>query len=127
MNGALMTFSVLVVEDEVLLRMEAVDMVEDAGFRAYEAGSADEAIRVLEQHPDIDVLFTDIDMPGSMDGLRLARYVSKRWPPITLIVTSGHVKVDVKQLPEAGLFLSKPYPPRQIMHVLSGLAASAQG
>src|SRR5438270_804390 len=80
---------VLIVEDEILVRMSAVDMVEDAGFHAISASDADEAIRLLESRNDIRAMFTDIQMPGSMDGLRLARVVRSRWPPVALIVTSG--------------------------------------
>ena len=80
---------VLVVDDEVLVRTVAVDMVEQAGFEVIEASNADEAIRILESRQDIRAVFTDIQMPGSMDGLRLAQSVRDRWPPVALIVTSG--------------------------------------
>lgn len=80
---------VLVVEDDFLLRMDAVDMVRAAGFEAVEAGNADEAISILEARPNIHVVFTDIQMPGSMDGLKLAKFVRDRWPPIKIVATSG--------------------------------------
>ena len=70
--------------------MDAATFIEDAGFAVYEASNSDEAIRVLETTDNIRVVFTDINMPGSIDGLKLARYVRGRWPPIKLIVTSGH-------------------------------------
>jgi CheY-like chemotaxis protein len=76
--------TVLVVEDEALLRLGIVDGLEDAGFTVLEAATADAAILLLEAHPSIDLLFTDIDMPGSMDGMRLAAVVGRRWPPIRL-------------------------------------------
>jgi CheY-like chemotaxis protein len=114
---------VLIVEDEMLIRMGAIDMVEDAGFKAYEAANADEAIALLEKHADIAILFTDIDMPGSMDGLKLAHYVRGRWPPVKIIVTSGHVKVSDRDMPSDSVFFSKPYPAEQITGKLRELAA----
>jgi CheY-like chemotaxis protein len=84
--------NVLVVEDEMLLRMRAVDIVEDAGFRSVEAVNADEALSILESRSDISLLFTDIQMPGSMDGLKLAHAVHDRWPSIKIILVSGPVK-----------------------------------
>lgn len=100
---------VLVVEDEFLLRMNAVEMIEEAGFDVVEAGNADEAIAILEARPDIHVVFTDIQMPGSMDGLKLARFVRGRWPPIKIVATSGHHKYFDGDLPEGSIFLQKPY------------------
>ena len=99
---------VLIVEDEVILRFNAVSIAEDAGFEVLEAANADEAIILLESHTDIRILFTDIDMPGSMDGLRLSRAVRDRWPPIKIILTSGHVKVQVGDIPDGSLFFTKP-------------------
>ena len=90
--------AVLIVEDEPLIRMGAVVLIEDAGFEVYEAGSADDAIALLEVHKEICLIFTDVDMPGSMDGLKLAHYVRGRWPPVKIIVTSGHVKVSEESL-----------------------------
>jgi CheY-like chemotaxis protein len=115
---------VLVVEDEFLLRMNAVDMIEDAGFEVVEAANADEAIAVLESRLDITVVFTDIQMPGSMDGLKLAQAVRGRWPPIKIIATSGQISVAQKDLPEGGRFVSKPYSPNQITGVLRELTAA---
>src|ERR1700759_4712066 len=100
---------VLIVEDEFLLRMNAVDMIAAAGFEAIEASNADEAIEILESRLDITVVFTDIQMPGSMDGLKLARAVRGRWPPIKIITTSGRVHLDERELPTGGRFLPKPY------------------
>src|SRR5215213_6741680 len=80
---------VIVVEDEALIRTNAVDMVEEAGFEAIAASDADEAIRILESRNDIRAVFTDVQMAGSMNGIRLARVVRNRWPPVALIVTSG--------------------------------------
>ena len=110
---------VLIVEDELLLRMNAVDMIEAAGF---EAANADEAIEILEARRDIGVVFTDIQMPGSTDGLKLACAVRGRWPPIKIVATSGHVGVAQTDLPEGGRFLPEPYSPGQVMDVLRELA-----
>ena len=83
-----LSFPVLVVDDETLIRMHAVSAIEDAGYTVYEAVDADHAIAIIEKHPDIRVMFTDVNMPGSMDGIMLAHYVRNRWPPIVIIVTS---------------------------------------
>ncbi|MGW5837842.1 response regulator [Methylorubrum extorquens] len=117
------SIAVLVVEDDALLRAEAVDLCIEAGFRAYEARDADQAIRLLERHSEIHVLFTDIEMRGSMDGLKLAHAVRKRWPPVSIMVTSGRRKVTKEDLPENGLFFAKPYPPDDIVKALNGIAA----
>jgi CheY-like chemotaxis protein len=115
---------VLIVEDELLLRLNAVDMIEAAGFDVVEAANADEAIAILERRFDITVVFTDIQMPGSMDGLKLARAVRGRWPPIKILATSGHVSVSQDDLPEGGRFVSKPYSPNQITGMLRELIAA---
>ncbi len=114
---------VLIVEDEFLLRMDAVDMIKDAGFEVVEAANADQAIEILEARLDITVVFTDIQMPGSMDGLRLAQAVRGRWPPIKIVATSGRVNVREKDLPEGGRFLPKPYSPREVTGVLRELTS----
>ncbi len=120
-------FAVLVVEDEPILLMSAMDLAEEAGFNAYGATNADEAIHLLEEHDDIRILFTDVDMPGSMDGLRLAHAVRDRWPPVTIIVTSGHAKLSIADLPLDGTFVPKPYVPelllRQLRNIGERLAA----
>jgi CheY-like chemotaxis protein len=99
---------VLVVEDEMLLRMRAVDMVEDAGYTSVEAVDADEAVAILESRSDIALLFTDVQMPGSMDGLKLAHTVHKRWPPIKIILVSGQLKLDTVEIPIDSRFFGKP-------------------
>ena len=116
---------VLIVEDEFLLRMNAAEMIGDAGFNVAEAGNADEAIAILEARPDIRVVFTDIQMPGSMDGLKFARFVRGRWPPIKIVATSGFVNVAKDDLPEGSRFLTKPYRPAQIIATLRELTAAA--
>jgi CheY-like chemotaxis protein len=113
---------VLIVEDEVLIRMEAVHMVEDAGFTVVEASTADEAINILEGRCDIRAVFTDINMPGSMDGLRLSHAIRDRWPPIRLIITSG-LGLNGRQMPENAGFLSKPYSAEHISATLRELFA----
>jgi CheY-like chemotaxis protein len=99
---------VLVVEDEMLLRMQAVDMVEDAGYASVEAVDADEAVEVLESRSDIALLLTDIQMPGSMDGLKLAFAVHERWPPIKIILVSGKLKLSKIDIPPDSRFFGKP-------------------
>src|SRR3954463_13527800 len=96
--------NVLVVEDEMVLRMRAVDIVEDAGFTPVEAINADEAIAILESRSDIDLLFTDIQMPGSMDGLKLAHAVHDRWPSIKIILVSGQIKPSDSEKPADARF-----------------------
>ena len=98
---------VLLVEDELLPRMDAAAMVAEAGFEVVEAGDADEAIAILESRRDIGIVFTDIQMPGSMDGLKLAHAIRGRWPPIRIVATSGLVDVGEKDLPEGGRSLPK--------------------
>jgi CheY-like chemotaxis protein len=105
---------VLVVEDEPFILSDAVTMIHDAGFEAIEATSADEAIDILTARSDIRVVFTDIEMPGSMDGLRLARAVREKWPPVELIVTSGKRNLADADLPARGRFIGKPYTARQL-------------
>jgi two-component system, response regulator PdtaR len=100
---------ILIVEDEFLIREDAAETIEKAGFAVIQAGNADEAIAILEARSNIHVIFTDIQMPGSMDGLKLARFVRDRWPPIKILATSGFVKVGPDDLPAGGEFLTKPY------------------
>jgi CheY-like chemotaxis protein len=115
---------VLVVEDEYFLRINAVLMIEDAGFDVLEAASADQAIEILEARPDVHVIFTDIQIPGSMDGLKLAHAVRGRWPPIKIIATSGRVNIRADDLPEGGRFLPKPYGPEEIAGTLRELVGA---
>jgi CheY-like chemotaxis protein len=116
------TPAVLIVEDEPLVRLCAVETVEGAGFEVIEAANADEAIRILESRSDIRVVFTDIHMPGSMDGLKLAHAVRNRWPPIKIIVTSGRERVAEQDLPAGGRFFAKPYDPSEIKDALRAWA-----
>ena len=113
---------VLVVEDEFFGRSHAVNLVEDAGYTAVEAKNADEAIAILERRKDIRIVFTDINMPGSIDGLKLAHAIRKRWPPIELIVASGHFHLSDDDMPERGRFFSKPYSDQEIISTLHHFA-----
>ena len=108
--------AILVVEDDFLIRANAIDMVRELGFEAIEAVDADHAISLLEAYPDlpISVVFTDIQMPGSMDGLRLAAVIRHRRPPVALLVTSGQVDPPAQELPSGARFLPKPYLPQQL-------------
>jgi two-component sensor histidine kinase len=107
--------NVLVVEDEMVLRMRAVDIVEDAGFTAVEAVDADQALSILESRSDISLLFSDIQMPGSMDGLKLAHAVHDRWPSIKIILVSGHVKLSDADTPADSRFFGKPLDAKQMI------------
>jgi two-component sensor histidine kinase/CheY-like chemotaxis protein len=113
--------NVLVVEDEMVLRMRAVDIVEDAGFMPIEAVNADEAIAILESRSDIDLLFTDIQMPGSMDGLKLAHAVHDRWPAIKIILVSGQVKPSDAERPADSRFFGKPLGVGQMINELQAM------
>ena len=106
---------VLVVEDEMVLRMRAVDIVEDAGFTALEAINADQALAILEQRSDISLLFSDIQMPGSMDGLKLAFAVHDRWPDIKIILVSGRVNPSTEDKPAESRFFGKPIESEQMI------------
>jgi CheY-like chemotaxis protein len=115
---------VLVVEDDFLIRIGAVEMIEAAGFDIVEAANADEAMKILEVRLDITVVFTDIQMPGSMDGLKLAAAIRGRWPPIKIVATSGIVDVRKVDLPEGGRFLPKPYSSAEIVGTLRELTSA---
>ena len=106
---------VLVVEDEMLLRMRAVDMVEDAGFTPVEAVDAEEAVAILASRSDIALLFTDIQMPGTMDGLMLAHAVHARWPRIKIILVSGQLKLAGIDIPADSRFFGKPLVAREMI------------
>jgi len=115
---------VLVVEDEPLQRMMAIDLVEDAGFEAIGAADAEQAVRILEARSDIRIVFTDIDMPGSIDGMMLAAAIRDRWPPIEIIITSGHIREEEVVLPVRGVFFPKPYDTRRVTQKLVEFGAT---
>jgi CheY-like chemotaxis protein len=114
---------VLVVEDEALIRMNSADVIRDLGFEVMEAVDADHAVSLLETVPGITVVFTDIQMPGSIDGLLLAAVVRDRWPPVALLVTSGKLRPASSDMPTGARFISKPYLPSELeeqLHSLTG-------
>ncbi len=113
---------VLVVEDDPFLRMVAIDLVEEAGFAALQAANADQAVLLLEARADIRIVFTDIDMPGSMDGMKLAMAIRGRWPPIEVILTSGQFDVAADALPARSVFFRKPYSHREVITTLQRMA-----
>ena len=115
----------LIVEDEFLVRMVAADIFTDAGFEAIEAANADEALLILESRRDIGVIFTDINMPGSIDGLSLAYVVSRRWPSIRIIVTSALRIPGNRALPAGSMFLEKPYQSSHIAGAVRALTRSS--
>jgi two-component system, response regulator PdtaR len=101
---------VLLVEDEPLVRMTAADELEEAGFHVLEAANADVALAVLEARSDeVQVLFTDVHMPGSMDGMELAEQVHRRWPHVLLLISSGYARPRPDEIPDHGQFMPKPY------------------
>ena len=116
---------VLVVEDEMLLRMRAVDMVEDAGFTSVEAVNADEAVAILESRSDIALLLTDIQMPGSMDGLKLAHAVHERWPPIRIILVSGQLRRASIDIPADSRFFGKPLEAKEMIAEMQDMIGHA--
>ena len=116
---------VLVVEDEMLLRMRAVDMVEDAGFTSVEAVDADEAVAILESRSDIALLLTDIQMPGTMDGLGLAHSVHERWPPIKIILVSGQLTLANIDIPADSRFFGKPLEAKDLIAEMQSMIGHA--
>ena len=100
---------VLVVEDDELLRWSAMIVLEDSGYSVLEASDAGEALTTLEQRADVRIIFTDVQMPGAIDGVRLAHLVSQRWPLLRIIVTSGRMRLHQDDLPKGGVYLMKPY------------------
>jgi two-component sensor histidine kinase/CheY-like chemotaxis protein len=122
--GSTVAPNVLIVEDEMVLRMRAVDIVEDAGFCAVEAANADQAISILESRSDISLLFTDIQMPGSMDGLKLAHAVHDRWPAIKIILVSGQVNPSDAERPADSRFFGKPLSVEQMITELQAMVGA---
>ncbi|MFK0335323.1 response regulator [Rhizobium sp. 2MFCol3.1] len=109
---------VLVVEDEPLLRLAGIDLIEAAGYQAVAASDATEAVAILESRNDIRIVFTDVDMPRGVDGMRLAAIIRDRWPPIKVIVVSGHVEDPGDVIPAETVFFSKPYREEQIVETI---------
>ena len=117
---------ILIVEDDFFLRMDAVEILSNAGYVAVEAGDADEAIAILEVRPDIHVIFTDVQMPGSMDGLQLAHFVNDRWPPIKIVGTSGLAGLGTQNLPQGGCFVPKPYLAAEVVRAVDEVLCAQQ-
>lgn len=112
---------ILVVEDEPIILLATADDLRDAGFTVYEALNADKALRALDSHPDITLVFTDIDMPGSMSGLQLSFAIRERWHPVKIIITSGMKNLAGDLMPAGGVFLSKPYTTLSLIETIQAL------
>jgi two-component system, response regulator PdtaR len=115
---------VLVVEDHPLIRQSALDLVRTAGCEGVGAAGADEAIRILEARTDIRLVFTDVEMPGTMDGVKLAHHIRNRWPPIHLIVASGKAIIEESHLPKGSRFFAKPYSENTIVAEITRMLGS---
>jgi CheY-like chemotaxis protein len=116
---------VLVVEDEPLVRMIAAEGLEDAGFQVLEAESAEDALRILSERPDVGVLFTDVNMPGKVDGVELARLVHERWPELRIVITSGRDYLKKAELPDDGRFVPKPYRTDEVASLIESMMSAA--
>jgi len=112
---------ILVVENEAIIRIELAAQLGDMGLQVLIASNADQAIALLDAHPDINVLMTDVTMPGSMDGVRLAHHVRNRWPPIKIVATSGRLGMGVDELPSGSTFFAKPYSPETVKQAITSL------
>jgi CheY-like chemotaxis protein len=118
---------VLVVEDEPILRLDAISMVEEAGFEAVEALSSADAITLLEQRLDIRLVYMDLDMPRSRKGIEIAAAIRKRWPPIEIILTAAYFTRDSVQLPERAEFYPKPINHAEVIAAMQRLVARVEG
>jgi CheY-like chemotaxis protein len=118
--------AVLVVEDHPLVRASLLEVMVEAGFEALDARGASEAIRVLEARPDIHLVFTDAEMPGTIDGIELAHYIRNRWPPVKLIVVSGKKAIASEELPAEARFFHKPYREGAIVEAMTSMISGAQ-
>lgn len=107
--------TILIVEDEAIIRFELADFFNDAGYSVFEASDADEAIAIMTRESSIRIVLTDIQLPGSMNGLKLAHYVRDRYPPTVLLVTSGMAHVAVEDLPVDSRFIAKPFDPARLL------------
>jgi len=114
--------TILIVEDEALIRFDLVDFFEDAGFRVFDAANADAAIAMMMDNPSITIVLTDIQMPGSMDGIRLAHYIRDRYPPTLLVIASGAIRPAVSELPADAFFVPKPFDPYAVLRTIQQAA-----
>jgi CheY-like chemotaxis protein len=112
---------VLVVEDEAILRFVVTDMLEGHGYTVVEAATAVDALKVLETRPEVRVLFTDIEMPGKLTGMDLARLVHEHWPHVMLVITSGGTQPEPSEIPDDGRFIAKPYSPDEVSGEIADL------
>ena len=112
---------VLLVEDEPLVREFEIDVLQDAGFRVLEARSADEAFDMLRGRPDVRIVFTDVDMPGSLNGFEFSRLVHQGWPEVAILVSSGKMAPEEGDLPDGAAFIAKPYRPDELVEQLHKL------
>lgn len=111
--------TVLVVDDDAIIRYELVDLLEEHGFAVLDASDADEAIRVMETHSGIGAVLTDVEMPGSMDGIKLVQFIRHRWPPTALFVISARALTADTELPERTSFYGKPLDARRLLRDLN--------
>jgi CheY-like chemotaxis protein len=116
---------VLVVEDELLITLWVEEALRDAGYEVASATNADEAIRVLEADRTITLVFTDVDMPGTMDGLKLAAAVRDRWPPTHIVIASGKQNPIASEMPPRSVFLPKPYLPEDMLRAINEAATAS--
>lgn len=114
-------YAALVVEDDPIVRLDLAETLRTAGFAVHEADTAKSAIKLLEDNKDIRVVFTDIEMPGTMDGLALAHYVRHRWPPTIIVISSGQIRPLPELLPSEANFLSKPYHYEELGRLCRGI------
>jgi two-component system, response regulator PdtaR len=113
--------AILVVEDETLIRLWVADLLAENGFSVLQAKDADAALRVLESRPDVKLLFTDVQMPGSINGIQLAREVHARWPHVLLVITSGRERPTRTEVPDDGHFVAKPYTGEELLRQVNDL------
>jgi len=114
--------TILIVEDEALVRFDLVDFFTDAGWRVFDAEDADQAIAILDRHKEIRAVLTDVQMPGSMDGVKLAHYVRERFPPTVLFIVSGNAPIPESELPERARFLPKPFDSHKLLRQIESMA-----
>jgi two-component system, response regulator PdtaR len=117
---------VLVVENHPIVRMTLLDVVHEAGFEALEAGSAIEALQVLQARPDVHLVFTDAEVPGTMDGMELVHYIRSRWPPVKLIVVSGKREIGPGELPHGAKFFPVPYRETSIAEAMADMLSDVR-
>jgi CheY-like chemotaxis protein len=114
-----------VVEDDEFLRLHAANLLEEHGYKVIETASADDALRVLESRDDVRLVFTDIQMPGTLDGMELAREVHARWPRVLLVITSGQKRPTSAEIPDDGRFVAKPYRAKELLAEVNDLVQKA--